>query len=66
MSLVAGAVVSTEREAPLIRVVDLWKQFPVARSFLDVLRTPVGKIVGSIPELELADERPLLGKPFTP
>jgi ABC-2 type transport system ATP-binding protein len=42
MSLVAGAAVVAEREAPLIRGVDLWKQFPVARSFTDLLRKPVG------------------------
>ncbi len=29
-------------DAPVVRVVDLWKQFPAARSFLDVLRHPLG------------------------
>ena len=42
MSLVVGAAAVPEREAPLIRVVDLWKQFPVTRSVLDVLRRPAG------------------------
>jgi hypothetical protein len=43
---------------PPRRLISFWR--------IGVLRTPVGKIVGSIPELKLADERPLLGKPFTP
>jgi ABC-2 type transport system ATP-binding protein len=38
MSLVAGV----ENGEPLVRVVDLWKQFPVARSLFDILRRPVG------------------------
>src|SRR6187551_2045668 len=29
-------------EAPLVRVTDIWKQFPVPRTFVDILRQPVG------------------------
>jgi ABC-2 type transport system ATP-binding protein len=29
-------------DAPVVRVVGLWKQFPTARSFLEVLRHPLG------------------------
>src|SRR5918993_4277943 len=29
-------------EPPLVRVTDLWKQFPVSRSIGDILRRPVG------------------------
>jgi ABC-type multidrug transport system ATPase subunit len=29
-------------EPPLVRVVDLWKQFPAARSLADILRQPLG------------------------
>jgi ABC-2 type transport system ATP-binding protein len=32
----------TPNEPPLVRVVDLWKQFPPVRSIIDVLRRPVG------------------------
>ena len=33
---------SAPNDEPLIRVVDLWKQFPTARSLVDVLRRPMG------------------------
>ena len=34
--------VAAPNEAPLVRVVDLWKQFPTARSLGDFLRRPMG------------------------
>jgi ABC-2 type transport system ATP-binding protein len=34
--------VAEPNDAPLVRVVDLWKQFPTARSFGDFLRRPTG------------------------
>lgn len=40
IAAVAGAVATAS--APLVRVVDLWKQFPVARTLGDFLRRPVG------------------------
>jgi ABC-2 type transport system ATP-binding protein len=40
MSVVTGAPVPAQRDEPLVRVVDLWKQFPVSRSFVDIFRRP--------------------------
>ena len=40
MQLPLGA--PTPNDPPVVRVVDLWKQFPAARSLLDVLRHPLG------------------------
>ena len=34
--------VAPNAEPPLVRVTDLWKQFPVNRSLVDLLRQPVG------------------------
>jgi ABC-2 type transport system ATP-binding protein len=36
------AVGGPPNDPPLVRVVDLWKQFPTARSIADVLRRPMG------------------------
>src|SRR5688500_14511849 len=33
---------AAEVEEPLVRVTDLWKEFPVARSLGEMLRRPVG------------------------
>src|SRR5687768_2129111 len=38
----AGQATPQRTEPPLVRVRDIWKQFPVARSFAEMLRQPVG------------------------
>lgn len=38
----AAGAPGVPNEPPLVRVVDLWKEFPAARSLVDVLRKPMG------------------------
>jgi len=41
-SVGSGTASAPNAEPPVVRVTDLWKQFPVARSLAELLRRPVG------------------------